>query len=202
MATTTNTQQLHDEFTTHFKLACWIIRRRLGMLGRYDDELAQEAIAQGWEQFAKCRQRVADPVHAIALVARSGVARALRGSRFVKRERGYLDALDVRGKVALDRLAARGEKLRHRADRGFVDPAEIAARPENLPADSLDRDPVESMIARLPENLQPTARLLSFGCPRKLIAERHGVSLSTVSARIDVIAVFVRAMLDERKVGG
>ena len=38
MATTTNTQQLHDEFTTHFKLVCWIIRRRLGMLGRYDDE--------------------------------------------------------------------------------------------------------------------------------------------------------------------
>ncbi|HEX4147389.1 MAG TPA: hypothetical protein VHY20_00315, partial [Pirellulales bacterium] len=87
-------------------------------------------------------------------------------------------------------------------DRGFVDPAEIAGRPENLPADSLDRDPVEHMIARLPENLQATARLLSYGCPRKLIAERHGVSAATVSARVDVIAVFVRAMLDERKCGG
>jgi len=201
MATTTNTQQLHDEFTTHFKLVCWIIRRRLGMLGRYDDELAQEAIALAWLQFAKCRQRVADPLHAVALVARSGVGRALRGSRFVQRERGYVDAMDVKGRAALDRLAARGEKLRHRADRGFVDPAEIADRPENLPADSLNRDPVEGMIARLPQQLQATARLLSYGCHRKLIAERHGVSASTVTNRVDVIAVFVKAMLDERKVG-
>jgi len=199
---TTTVSNLNREWDENYKLVCWIIHRRLRQLGRYDDELVQEALVQAWEQYAKCRQRVEDVQKAISCVARSGAARALRGSRFVRRERGYLDAMDVKGRAALDRLAARGEKLRHRADRGFVDPAEIADRPENSPADSLDRDPVESMIRRLPESLQATARLLSYGCPRKLIAERHGVSPSTVTNRIDVIAVFVRAMLDERKAGG
>ena len=99
----------------------------------------------------------------------------------------------------MDRLAARGEKLRHPADRGFIDPADIAARPENFPADSLDRDPVESMIRRLPENVQAIARLLSFGVPRKLICERLGISPDVLRDRVDMIAVFVRAMLNERK---
>jgi DNA-directed RNA polymerase specialized sigma24 family protein len=201
MATTST--NLNREWNENYKLVLWIIHRRLRQkLGRYDDELVQEALVQAWDQYAKCRQRVADPVHAIALVARSGVGRALRGSRFVKRERGYLDALDVRGKTALDRLAARGEKLRHPADRGFLDPGEIAARPENLPVDSLDRDPVESMIRRLPESVRAIARLLSFGCPRKLICERLGISAATLSGRVDMIMVFVRAMLNERKAGG
>lgn len=195
-----NAKHLHEEFSEHVKLVYWIIHRRLRQkLGRYDDELVQEAAAQAWEQYAKCRQRVADAKHAAALVARSGVARALRGTRFVRRERGYLDALDVRSRVALDRLAARGEKLRHPADRGFLDPADIADRPENNPVDSLDRGPVESMIRRLPENVQATARLLSFGCPRKLICERRGISASTLSRQVEIIAVFVLAMLDERK---
>ena len=78
-----------------------------------------------------------------------------------------------------------GEKLRHPADRGFVDPADIAARPENFPADSLDRGPVESMIRRLPESVQATARLLSFGLPRKLICERRGISPATLWAQVD-----------------
>jgi hypothetical protein len=201
---TTTVSNLEREWQENRKLACWIIHRRLRQkLGRYDDELVAEAEAQAWVQFARCRQRVADPAHAVALVARSGVARALRGSRLVKRERGYLDALDVRGRVALDRLAARGEKLLHRADRGAVDPADLAARPENNPVDSLDHSAVEAMIARLPESVQPTARLLSYGCPRKLIAERRGISPATLSAQVDLIALFVRAMLNERKsIGG
>ena len=196
----TTLNNLHREWSEHHKLACWIIHRKLQRkLGRFDDELVGEALSQAWAQFERCRQSVADPAHAVALCARSGVARALRGSRFVKRERGYLDALEVRGKVALDRLAARGEKLRHRCDRGFVDPAEIAARPENFPADSLDRGPVESIIRRLPESVQPAARLLSWGLPRKLICERLGVSAPTLSRQVDIIEVFVRAILDERK---
>jgi hypothetical protein len=197
---TTTLSDLHREWTDNRKLAFWIIHRRLRQaLGHYDDELVGEAIAQCWVQFVGCRKRVADVRHAMSLAARSGVGRALRGSRFVKREHGYLDALDVRGRLALDRLAARGEKLRHPADRGWIDPADIAARPENFPADSLDRGPVESMISRLPESVQATARLLSFGCPRKLICERRGISPSTLSRQVELIGVFLQAMLDERK---
>ena len=199
---TTTLSNLHREWTEHRKLAYWIIHRRLRQaLGRYDDELVAEAIAQAWVQFERCRKRVAEVPHAMALAARSGAGRALRGSRLVKRERGYLDALDVRGRVALDRLAARGEKLRHPVDRGWIDPADIAARPENFPADSLDRGPVESLIDRLPQSVQATARLLSWGCPRKLVCERRGISPATLSRQIETIAVFVRAMLDERKQG-
>ena len=201
MNTTTTTSNLHREFNEHLKLAYWIIHRRLRQkLGRYDDELVGEAIAQAWSQFARCRQRVADPAHAVALVARSGAARALRGSRFVKREPGYVDAMDVRGRAALDRLAARGEKLRHPADRGFVDPADLVARPENVPADALDglpldRSHVEGMIALLPsKELQVVARWLSYGTTQAQIAIERGVSKSTISRQMNEIEIWFRAM--------
>ncbi|HEY1601464.1 MAG TPA: hypothetical protein VGG64_17820 [Pirellulales bacterium] len=197
--TTISLAQLRREFDEHYRLVLAIIHRRLRQLGRYDDELVGEALGQAWEQYPTCRQRLADVGHAIACVAHSGVARALRGTRFVRRERGYVDAMDVRGRAALDRLAARGEKPCRRADRRFVDPADIAARPENTPVDSMDRAAVEAMIARLPQQLQATARLLSYGCPKKLIAERCGVSPATVSRHVGLIEPLLRDMLDERK---
>ena len=79
---TTTLSNLQREWSEHHKLACWIIHKRLRKLGRYDDELFGEALAQAWTQFQRCRQRVADVPHAIALAARAGVGRALRGSRF------------------------------------------------------------------------------------------------------------------------
>lgn len=169
-----STEQLHAEWTELYRLARWLCRRKLvrldGAVPPDIDDRVDEAIAHAWRLYGKLRTRKPDvPAKtAVRWVCRTGVSRVWARTRFASTRPypGYRDAMDS---------AVRDD----RTDQ-LVQPDSPAEY-----RDPEDREPVERIIRTLPEHLQPVARLLSYGMTKTLVAERRGISKSTLYVQID-----------------
>ena len=163
--------QYHAEWTEFYPLARWLVKRKLGRLdGTIPHDISDrvnEAIAHAWQEYPKLRQRRPDiPAKtAIRWVCRTGVSRVWSNTRFVpKPHPSYVDALDRKDIAALDEFPQLDRE-------GY--------------RDTDNRSCVEALIANLPVRLQPVARLLSYGMPKRMVAQRRGISPSTLYALID-----------------
>lgn len=67
----------------------------------------------------------------------------------------------------------------------FAAPADV--EPEN----------VETIVAKLPDELQPTARLLSYGRSQRSIAAAQGLSVATVNRRCQAIREWIQRQRGE-----
>jgi DNA-directed RNA polymerase specialized sigma24 family protein len=178
--TTPTIQQLHAEWTEFYHLARYLVRRKLmrldGSMPPDIDDRVDDAIAHAWRLYPKLRQRKPElpPRTAIRWVCKTGVSRVWARTRFVttKPHPGYVDAMDSK--------ATR--------EGYFEDSIPGAAASDETYRDPSDRANVEQLIDTLPTHLQPVARLLSYGSMTKaLVAERRGISKTTLYAQLDEI---------------
>jgi hypothetical protein len=166
------------DWSRHHGLACRIIRQRLqSRFTATSDELFGEALGHAWTQFERMHRRGMEPGKAVALAARSGASRAMRGTRFVRGSWGYVDVLDWR-------VGARAERL--------GDAATLPGRPDDA-RDPGDRRPVDAIVSSLPVELRTVARLLGEGLPRKAVCERLRLSAATVCRRVEQIRIALSA---------
>lgn len=172
--TNVSTTQLHGEWTEYYWFARWLCRRKLiridGTVPPDIDDRVDEAIAHAWRMYPKLRERKPElPAKtAIRWVCKTGVSRVRARTRFVpKPYPGYVDAMDG----PAQRCGYFEETIPNRVQ-------------EPVPTDPQDRTTVESLIDTLPAHLQAVARLLSYGMSKRMVAERRGISESTLRERI------------------
>jgi DNA-directed RNA polymerase specialized sigma24 family protein len=176
-STTISMQQLHAEWTELYRLARWLCRKRLVRLdGSVPPDIydrVDEAIAHAWKLYPKLRQRRPEVPAKTALrwVCKTGVSRVWVRTRFVstRPHPGYRDAMDGAQREEFP------EQLRQ-------------PEPHAEYRETSDRTAVENIIRKLPEHLQATARLLSYGTMTKTtVAERRGICTSTLYGQINEI---------------
>jgi hypothetical protein len=182
---TISKQQRDAEWTRHHGLALHIIRQGLryesGAMPPDVDELVDEAIAHAWVRFERICERYPDaPAKSrVRWAAKSGVLRVRSGRRFVvTRQRGYVDAMDGR---------ERAEYLESQVEQppatGYRDPSDYTL--------------AEGIVTRMPGHLQPVARLCSYGLTKDAIAERRGISRTSVYTLIAELRELVPPALPE-----
>ena len=142
-------QQRDAEWTRHYGLAMHILREGMhfedGSVPPALEDLIADAMAHAWVRFEQlCDKRPDAPAKSrVRWAAKTGVLRVKSRRRFVRtRQHGYVDALDHRSADEL--LDAQDKPVT-----GYRDPSDFSN--------------AEAIIAGLPEQLKPIARLFSFG---------------------------------------
>ena len=182
---TLSKQQRDADWTKYHYLALHIIREGLhfedGSVPPALEDLVDDAIAYAWQRFERiCETHPDAPAKSrVRWAAKTGVLRVRSGRRFAStRPRGYVDALD------------------HRSPDELQDAQD---RPATEYRDPSDNTLAEEIIAKLPAHLQAIARLCSYGMTKDMIAERRGISRSTLYSLIGELRNLIPAALPEAK---
>lgn len=159
-------QQRDAEWTRHYGLAMHILREGMhfedGSVPPALEDLIADAMAHAWVRFEQlCDKRPDAPAKSrVRWAAKTGVLRVKSRRRFVvTRQHGYVDALDHRSADEL--LDAQDKPVT-----GYRDPSDFSN--------------AEAIIAGLPEQLKPIARLFSFGRSKADVSRVREIPLSSL----------------------
>ena len=182
----------------------WLVRqrlsRKLSLRGEALDEAVSVAVCVAIEHLDRKLQKVADQKvdlrHALRWAANEGVRYVMRGAASPRPDDcessypSHQDALNRRHRRGVKRGGGRIRTARP-ISLGDIDPPDrasppLSADPPVQPTEQpvVDYAPLEKLVAELPANLRPTARLVGYGLRQNAIAERQSVTQQCISARI------------------